>query len=137
MLPDSKVVGCMIRGLNPEVLDQHPKGFKYINCLGAYKTTPKNITSVEFEISRYGQFTHTLEFTSPISEKEAIEKVEEYLSQALTEDYYNMIVNDLFHEYQWEEAREYFSCRGDCLTDCKFLERTYIDNGRMTFFIGS
>lgn len=137
-LLDSKVVGCMIRGIDPEVLDQDPKGFKYINCLDReYKTRPKNVTSVEFDISRYGKFNHVLEFTFPLSEKEAVEKVEEYLSHPLTEEYYNGIVDDLFHQAPWEEAVEYFPCRGDCLTDCKFLENTSVVNGRMTFFIGS
>jgi hypothetical protein len=42
-----------------------------------------------------------------------------------------------FHEMPWEEAKDEFSCRGECLTDCKFLEDTRVNNGLLTFFVGS
>jgi hypothetical protein len=86
MLLDSKLAGS--------TLDQDMDGnkFKYINCLDReYFITPFDITSVEFDISRYGKFTHTITFPDPVCEKEAIEKVEEYLSEPLTEKYYDVI----------------------------------------------
>ena len=138
VLPDSKLVGCAIRGLPATALDQGEEGgFKYVNCIGSYKTEPKNVGSVTFDVSRYGQHSHTIKFSDPVSEKEAIEKVEKYLSKPLTEDYYSDIVDDLFHEYPWDDAKEVFKCRGDCLTDCKFLELTYLKNSNLTFFVGS
>lgn len=138
ILCNSKFVGCMVRGLPLTAAVQGNDEFKYINCLDReYLDQPQNINSVTFDISRYGQYFHTLEFSSPVSEKIAIEKVEEYLSAPLTEDYYNNIADDLFHGLPWEEAKEEFTCRGECLTDCKFLERTYIDNGNLTFSMGS
>lgn len=139
MLLDSKLVGCMIRGLSSSALEDSDDGkFNYINCLDReYLTKPLNIKCVTFNISRYGQYTYTIEFPELVSEKEAIEKMEEYMSEPLTEEYYATIVDDLFHGESWEQAREWFKCRGDCLTDCKFLESTTVEDGELTFFIGS
>lgn len=138
MLSDSKLIGCMIRGLPSSALNEEKNKFKYVNCLHReYLTNPKNIKSVVFDISRYGAYNHMLEFENLICEKEAIEKVEEYLSKPLRKKYYNKIVNDLFHEMPWKEAKKHFEVRGDCLTDCKFLERTKVINGQLEFSIGS
>ena len=140
LFSDSKLAGCLIRGLPCSALDQamNNKQFKYINCLDReYSTNFYDITSVQFDISRYGKYTHKITFPQSVCEKEAIEKVEEYLSEPLTEEYYNNIVNDLFHEAPWEEAKDLFNCRGQCLTDCKFLEDVEIDNGMLTFSMGS
>ena len=138
LLSDSKLVGCMIRNLPSDVLENDKNEFHYINCLNReYLTNPCNIDSVTFDISRYGKYNHTIMFPNSVCEKEAIEKVEEYLSQGLTKEYYENIVDDLFHEAPWDKAEKWFLLRGDCLTDCKFLEETKIANGRLTFFIGS
>lgn len=138
MLLDSKLVGCMVRGLPSCVLKGHENKFKYINCLRReYLTNPPNINSVKFDISRYGAYTHTIEFPNLVCENEVIEKVEEYLSELLTEEYYNKIVDDLFHQMPWEKAKKHFTVRGDCLTDCKFLENTKVINGQLIFGMGS
>lgn len=138
MLLDSKLAGCMIRGLPSSVLKGNKNKFKYINCLDRkYLTNPRNINSVRFNISRYGAYNHTIEFPNLVCEKEAIEKVEKFLSEPLTEEYYNKIVDDLFHEMPWEEAKKHFTVRGNCLTDRKFLEDTQVINGQLMFFIGS
>jgi hypothetical protein len=99
------------------------------------------VTSVEFDISRYGQHTHTLKFETPISILSAVEKVEKYLSLPLTEDYYNLVKDDLFmSELTWENVHEdnTYEIRGDVLTDATFLEGVKVDKeGRLTFSIGS
>ena len=139
MLFDSKLVGAAIRGLTKSDIERPKDGFKCINCLGReYLTIPHNVKCVEFDISRYGQFTKSLTFDSPVSEKTAIEAVETYLSEPLTEDYFEMIKDDMFHNnLSWEQAKEDYKCRGDCLTDARFLEEVSIKNGIMSFFIGS
>lgn len=139
MLADSKLVGCMIRGLPSTAVECDNNKFKYINCLDRkYSTDRDNISSVKFNISRYGKYNHTIKFEKLVCEEYAIGQVEEYLSKPLTEKYYNKIVGDLFHESPWETAKEWFACRGDCLTDAKFLEEAKVStSGRLTFFIGS
>lgn len=139
MLLDSKLVGCMIRGLPSSALDQEMDDdkFKYINWLNReYLTIPTNITIVIFDISRYGKYTHTINFFDPVSEKIAIEAVEQYLSEPLTKEYYLIIVDDLFHEAPWEQAKEWFKNRDERLTGCWCLERTKIKDGIFSFFIG-
>lgn len=137
MLLDSEIVTYMLGApVIPRV--EEKQYFKYINCLEReYLTEHLNITSVTFDISRYGKYQHTIEFSTAISEKAAIEAVEEYLSYPLTEGYYQNIVDDLFHEMPWEEAEKDFPTRGECLTDCRFLEQITVEDGHLTFFIGS
>lgn len=138
LLLDSKLVGCMIRNLPSNVLKKSKNEFHYVNCLDReYLTEPNNIASVTFDISRYGKYTHTIKFPKLVCEKEAIEKIEKYLSKLLTQDYYEKIVNDLFHEAPWAKAKTWFVTRGDCLTDCKFLEDSRIINGNLTLWMGS
>lgn len=139
MFLDSKLVGGYIRGLSKSAIEQPENEFRYANCLNReYSLTPSNISKVRFDISRYGKFEDSLEFSPPVSEKVAIEAVEAYLSRPLTKDYFEKIKGDMFHDnLPWDEAKEDYKCRGDCLTDCKFLEAIYLNGGEMTFFIGS
>lgn len=139
MLMDSKLVGAAIRGLPKSAVEQPKDGFQYANYLDReYSTTSCNVNLVKFEISRYGKFEESLTFDSPVSEKTAIEAVEAYLSEPLTKLYFENIKEDMFHnDLPWEEAKEYYQCRGDCLTDARFLERVYYNDGTMSFAIGS
>ena len=141
MFLNSKLVGAAVRGLPSSAVEQpeNPEnGFKYINCLDRkYRQILKNVSEVRFDISRYGEKQRSLKFDSPVSENDAILAVEKYLSEPLTEEYYDMIKDDLFHGYSWDEAKACFTYRGDCLTDCIFLEKTEIIDGTLIFFCGS
>jgi len=138
MLNDSKMAGALFRGL-PASYVRRPRGvFRYANYLDRpYIDDVKNIDTVVFNISRFGKYKHELVFSNKVSEKEAIETVERYLSKPLREIYYNNIKDDLFHNAQWDEAKTFFVSRGDCLTDSVFLEETTIKDGQLSFFIGS
>lgn len=74
---------------------------------------------VDFCISRYGRIWHTLKFDDPVSEEEAIERVEEYLSQPVDDTYYNRVKSNLFPGI----TREELVIRRDALGDCVFIER--------------
>jgi hypothetical protein len=139
MFMDSKLAGAAFRGLPKSAVTQPENGFRYINSLyREYSTEPLNITSVEFDISRYGEFTESIIFDSPVSEKKAIEIVEAYLSEPLTEEYFNKIKSDMFHDdLPWEDAKQTYHCRGDCLTDARFLEDVDVTDGVLTLLIGS
>ena len=135
----SDLMAANFRGL--EAPDEPEEGkFVYTNCLDRpYNDDEQKVKSVSFKISRYGKFTKTIKFSPKATEKEAIMAVEIFLSKPLTKQYYEKIKNDTFHEHEWKEAKKYFNCRGDCLTDAKFLEVVYFDEEtkEMTFFIGS
>ena len=149
-LPRSDVIAASIRGLSGPTEPEEGK-FVYTNSLlvknengeyveREYDDTVKNVKSVTFNISRYAKYSMTIRFDyqKPMTEKGTIEYVEEFLSKPLTEDWFNMVRDDTFHEFTWEEAKEQFVCRGDVLTDAKFLEGTHLSqDGNMTFGIGS
>ena len=119
----------------------YSKGFTYVNSLDReYNEEVLDVTSVTFYISRYASYEETINFDTPVSEATAIKAAEMYLSEPLTEDYYQAIKDDLFHEYEWTEAqREWtpYIHRGKCLTDCYFLEAIELDNGSLRLMPGS
>ena len=110
--------------------------FKYENCLGReYDTKKRSITSVVFDVSRYGEYTYRIKFSRPVSEKRAIRKVESYLSKPLTEIYFNTVKDDLFFGPKtWNDAvnRKYLY-RGQCLAGAIHLENVEIKNGMLSF----
>jgi hypothetical protein len=115
--------------------------FTYVNSLERPYSSAidHKIKSVTFDISRYGEHSEAIRFNHPVSEKVAIECVEQYLSRPLTQEVFETIKDDIFHDdMSWEEAQAHYECIGDCLMDAKFLEAIEIDDkGDMTFFIGS
>jgi hypothetical protein len=138
LLPSSLATGAAFRGLPADSVESTKGAFTYVNSLGhPYDDQELTVTSVTFYISRYATYDHTIAFDAPVTEAVAIEAVEAYLSEPITEEFYQQIKDDLFHQYEWKEAQKYFECRGDCLTDCRFLERTTVNMGNLKFFIGS
>ncbi len=114
--------------------------FTYINCLDReYNNQDAKISSVIFNISRYGEFRHTIDFAPQrVTESVAIRAVEVYLSQPLDESYYTPLQHDTFHRHAWQNAKLHFTCRGDVLGDSRYLEAVSVDeSGQLSFFIGS
>lgn len=138
MLHDSRLGGAFFRGLPKSSVNNCSNLFKYTNCLDE-KTVPKGkiVTKVQFDISRFCKYQHSITFNEPVSVHTAIESVEKYLSEPLTEEYYESIKDDTFHNADWEDAKMIFHCRGAVLTDAVFLETVNVKNGLLTFFIGS
>ncbi len=102
-----------------------------------FDNTKLVISSVTFDISRYGEYTETINFKSPVTEFEGVRAVEKFFSQPLTEVYFDKIKDDLFGDYTWEEIKEEYNCKGDCMTSLEFLENTHIQNGVLTLIVGS
>jgi hypothetical protein len=114
------------------------KVFKYINSTESeYDDANKVVSSVCFNISRYGMHEHSIFFEEKVTIKTAIEAVEQYLSEPLTEDYYEKIKKDTFSQFNWKTAQEKFETRGAVLSDAIYLEEIDLNNGELTFFIGS
>ncbi len=98
----------------------------------------KQVNKVTFDISRYGKYEESLTFNDPITIKNAISNVEKYLSQPLTYEYYERIKDDLFSDaMEFVDAIKYYECRGEALTDNRFLESVQITDGHLTFCCGS
>lgn len=92
------------------------------------------ISSIRFDISRYGKHQRKITFQQKVSEAVAINAVEEYLSESLTLDYYNIVKDDLFdEETPWDE----YEYRGDLLSSAIFLEELQRNGGEVTIITGS
>jgi hypothetical protein len=138
-LPRSDVLVANYRGLvwPTEAL---PGKFAYTPCLekpyDEYKGTCK---SVKFAIDRYREHFKTIIFAKPLSVRDAIRVVEDYLSRPITEPYYARIQKHVLYDEGWDEARSHYRCRGDCLSDAKFLERINVNpkNGKLSLICGS
>ncbi len=77
-----------------------------------------NVKSVKFHISYYGQEYEILTFEDAITEKEAIDHVENYLSHRITNEYYNRVKDDLY-----EEIKNYqLMCKGTLLASKNYLD---------------
>lgn len=101
--------------------------FKYTNSLGRKYDKNAKITSITFDISRYGKHKHTLQFTEPITERAAIGRVQKWLSQSVTKEYFDVVKDDLFGRGMDGFSHEEFETRGDLLTSLIFLERISTD----------
>jgi len=104
--------------------------FRYGNSLGRSYAREPTYYTVTFPISRYGPHQQTLCFREALSERDAVEEAEEFLSAPLTEEYFHLIQMDMHHHLTWEAARETFTTRGDCLCGAVFIERAEAPEGR-------
>jgi hypothetical protein len=118
--------------------------FRYTNSLDRpYNDRIRSVKSATFDIGRYGNVTHSIDFPDgPVSEAAAIAAIEAWLSAPLSVAEYEVLRNagDLFH-YSGDDpfpTDGYLVTRGDCLGDCRFLESITISRtGHLTFFCGS
>lgn len=134
------VVAADVKGIEAPIFSKKEK-FRYTRCFSKNKATCNMLESkcfaVKFNTSRYGKFTHTIKFSKLVSINKAIKAAEEYLSQPLTYEYYEKIKDDIFFSEGWENDKDYFKCRGDCMTDTKYLEEIKFNNRTVILLCGS
>ena len=102
--------------------------------------TIKNVGEIIFDISRYGKYIESIKFDEMVSAKYAVEKVEEWLSDKVTFEYFNYIKDDLFFKFDSiDEELEYIinKNKGQLLTDCIFLEKASIYSSQLIISCGS
>lgn len=108
--------------------------FSYDKTFDDFENQPnfkiKCVKSVTFNISRYGEFTKTIAFKEKQTQKDAIEQVEKYLSEPITESYLKKFNTALFNE-------ENFKIKGELLGECKFLEDLEQKGNHLTIICGS
>ena len=98
-----------------------------------YDKKARCIGSVSFDIGRYGKYKCTITFDTKVSECEAIEAAEEYLSEPVTRDYYAQIKDDLIDSR--EELNNGYTNRGALLGNMYIIYNTYLYNDDLTFII--
>ncbi len=117
--------------------------FRYIRCLvigkdHKYENTKRVFKSVTFDISRYQEYQHRIDFAVLVTERQAINAAEKFLSKSLDKKYYDLIADDLFCErLPWAEATKEYKCRGDCLRNRIFVGDLTSVDGHIEFTCGS
>jgi hypothetical protein len=111
--------------------------FKYYLCT-QLDGQQKNVLSVTFCTGRYGGLTQTIKFSTPVTEQQAVSKVEHWLNQPMSDEHFTALKEneDLFcggHglkfgdlQYNWE-----------ALGDCHFLEVIERNGQEITIVCGS
>lgn len=110
--------------------------FRYI-IVNSNFDSRRNVSKVIFNTSRYGKHQAVIEFGEPVTEIEAVQEAEKWLSQPLTEDHFELVKDDLFTiRPVWEGYK--YSSRGTLLGSAIYLERIIRgDNGVITLRVGS
>jgi len=104
--------------------------------------TPDNVeryvSSITFDIGRYGSLTKTLIFDRFLTEREAIHAAEAWLNQPMTMDHLQKLKEegDLFCGGE-DVTIEELNYNWKALGDCSFLERIDRQNHEITLFCGS
>jgi hypothetical protein len=117
--------------------------FHYTNWLTAegktpYDTTTRNVYEVEFPITAYGEVVETARWKQPVTQAQAIAAVERYLSQPLTDAYFETLREQADLNMTWPEAKKDFPRRADLLGGHVFLESADVDkNGKMELITGT
>ena len=112
--------------------------FTYTNSLDRRYKKDKNVTSVNFSISRYRTCDHTIKFKEPISERDAIDEAEEFLSEPLTKQFLKDVIHEGNKFYYGDWNIEDGECRGELLGGAIFLEEAHLDtDGQLTLGCGS
>lgn len=109
--------------------------FNYRRCINLDNEI-SYIETIVFPISRFSKYKLSIRFDHYATEEEAINIVERWLSKPVSDDYYDIIKDDLFHDDLESYGQD--PCRGNLLGDCKFLEQIKrIDEGTYEIICGS
>lgn len=113
--------------------------FRYQLALVDSSVLQRKVTGARFAISRYGKYMAEISFPQEITVAEAIEEVEENLSQIASPRYYSDIKDDLFYEVleHYQLDRNMMPMRGAFLGNCRRLERITFEAGMATLLCGS
>jgi hypothetical protein len=104
----------------------------------------ENVEFVIFDIGYYGRHKWNLkvmrEEGKPVSRLEAIRCVEEWFSKPLTEEYFEMVLDDTTYsghsQYsKFENVKNNIKCRGDILGDKKSLSSINFDEDTSTLHL--
>eukprot|EP01135_Chromosphaera_perkinsii_P007321 Nk52_evm1s776 gene=Nk52_evmTU1s776 len=125
---------------------------KYLNDFGIeFDGKEENILSVQFPLTRFGDQQQLFQIIEPLTMKEAVHLLENFLSQHITQTYYEKHHQDSFHfsDTSFEkystlltqaggENFDWLSTKWCMLGDMRYIEGVDVDQqGRITFQFGS
>lgn len=98
----------------------------------------KYVKKISFATSRYGKYSETITFKREKTEKEAVRRVEKWLSKPITKKYFNTQKDDFLLSVSYPMLEPYgYRVRGDLLVGCIYIEEIelYGDNDPNHVFI--
>jgi hypothetical protein len=117
---------------------EHPI-FTYIWSEGTLYKKYKNrkVKSVNFNVGRFGQVKHRLEFPNSIRVSEAFEHIENYLREPLNDEYEHLA--EIIEEKDCLNPKtiNLYKIRGQIISSAIFIEDMYILKGDLNFECGS
>jgi len=103
--------------------DNNNKNFKYTLCIDI-DDTQKIVDQITFNISRFRKYKHSIKFNEFVTKKFALQKAEEWLTEKVTIEHYNLVKDDLIFSLSECNDLNYILSKnkGYLLTDCIYLE---------------
>jgi hypothetical protein len=136
VLPEEYDLQEQLEILNKKVKEKYNNTFKYKICI-ELDDTKKIIDQITFNISRFRKYKHSIEFNEFVTQKYAVQKAEEWLSEKVTIEHYNIIKDDLTF-WNHDDLNDILSKnRGQLLTDCIFLEEANVYSTHLFIDCGS
>lgn len=88
--------------------------------MAAPDCTTANVKTITFDIGRYGELTHTITFKECVTEMQAVESVEKWLSQRLSSEDLDRLIaaGDVFSHIVIDD----FTNKAAALGDATYLE---------------
>lgn len=98
-------------------------------------STDKNVERVQFDVGRYGGVTHCLHFHHPVTDAQAIRTVEHWLSQPITADERNHLIE--VDDVLVGDDCEKYKYRYEALGCCTILESITREGTKIFLVCGS
>lgn len=97
--------------------------FQYEMRLDKEFDVKQEFNAINFPVSRYEKYIVTLSFEKPLIITEAIKRAEKFLSQPLTEKWWNKVKDNLIIDVPDYDQM----CRGSLLGDFIFIEELIVN----------
>lgn len=117
------------------LLAQRRGDFAYERCGVTPNSQTKDVPSVQFDIGRYGNLTHTIQFRKPVSELDAIEAAEKWLNYPLSEEEATSL--DEAEDVRVGEFAGDYEFRFEALGCCTMLDAIERNGSAITLVCGS
>ncbi len=144
VLPEEYDLQEQLKILNEKIKEKYNitilenNNFKYKLCI-ELDDIKKNVDQITFNISRFSKYKHSIKFDEFVTKKYAVQKAEEWLTEKVTIEYYNLVKDDLIFSLSECNDLNYILSKnkGYLLTDCILLEKADIYSTHLIIDCGS